>query len=775
MRRMVPVWVALAAVVVASCSYRPAVIDTTDAPLPESTKIYADNGQTLLITLAGDENRESISLDALPEHVTDAVVAIEDARFWSHSGVDARAILRAAVADVSEGEAAQGGSTITQQYVKQARNEAEKTIGRKVEDAILAVQLERQLSKRQILERYLNTIYFGNGASGIQAAAQRYFGVDAKDLSVAQAATLAGFIHAPSSYDVYNRPDEAVARRNLVVDRMLELGWLDPSSSAVAKAEALAPTVASQGDRTQAAYFVENVKKQILDDETFGATRQEREQKLFQGGLRIYTTLDTTKQRYAEDAVNAGRPDGTYPDASLVSLEPGTGYVRALVGGRDFYAADDPVAKVDLAGYASEPDGRRPTGSAFKPLVLAAALDQGIPLSKVYTAPSEMDVQFPGQVYHVANNANESIAGGAANLREAMVHSLNVVFVQLMRDVTPEKAVDMAYRLGITSELNAYPSAVLGTQLVHPIEMASAYGTFANGGYQVDPTFITKVTDADGTVVWEHSVQTTQAVSTEIANTITDVLSDVVTRGTGTAARIGRPVAGKTGTGQEFRDAYFVGYTPELVTSVWYGYATEGQRSMAPPNTAYRVYGGTWPAETWQRYMSAALADTPVTEFPEVSQREIDDASGTPPRSVDTDLPLVPNVVGVPATEAEGRLQRAGYLTVRQEEANNEYPPGYVIRQSPGGDARLGAGATVTIVVSTTGGAPAVTVANVIGAAEAAATATLQGQGLVVSVQRGPATNSGASVGAGAVWQQQPTADTQVAPGATVTIWINSS
>ncbi len=766
-------WLTLAAVLVgAGCSYTPAVIEASDQRLPESTKIYADDGQTLLVTLEAGENRESIELDTLPKHVYDAVVAIEDSRFWSHSGVDARAILRAAVTDVQEGDAVQGGSTITQQYVKQARKEAEKTIGRKVEDAILAVQLERQLSKRQILERYLNTIYFGNGASGIQAAAQRYFGVDAKDLTVAQAATLAGFIHQPSSYDVYNRPEEAVGRRNIVIDRMLELGSIDAATATASEAEALAPVAQGDTSRSIAPYFVENVKKQILDDPAYGETREEREKLLFSGGLRIYTTLDTTMQQAAVDSVNQGRPDASYPDAALVSLEPQTGYVKALVGGRDFYDDTDPVAKVDLAGTASDPDGKRPTGSAFKPLVLAAALESGIPLSKVYPAPSAMDIEFPGQTYHVENNAGESIAGGSANLREATVHSLNVVYAQLMRDVTPQKAVEVAHKLGITSDIAAYPSTVLGTQLVHPVEMASAYGTLANHGSHVAPTYVTRVTDADGTVVWSHRIEPTQAVSREIADTVTDVLQDVVTRGTGTAARIGRPAAGKTGTGEEFRDAYYVGYTPELVTAVWYGYATQGIRSMAPPDTPYRIYGGTWPAETWQRFMAAVLADRPVQEFAEVTPAEEKAASGDDePRSVDLDLPPVPNVVGLPAADAESTLQRAGYQTARSERPDTQYPPGYVVAQSPAGDFRLAAGATVTIYVATTGGAPAVAAPSVLGAAEAAATATIEGKGLTVSVQR--EADPGGTTPKGTVWKQEPPKDTQLAPGATVTIWVN--
>ena len=343
----------------------------------------------------------------------------------------------------------------------------ERTINRKVKEALLALQLERTSTKERILELYLNTIYFGNGAYGVQAASQEYFGLPASDIDVAQAALLAGLIQRPGDTDPYDEPDAARARRDIVLERMAELGYLDATAAAFAKQEPLLVQTKPEQDRYAGAHFVEQVKRFVLDDPRFGETAAERRRLLFGGGLRITSTLDLDAQWAAEQAVGAVRPPAPGPDAALVSMEPATGFVRALVGGRDFFGGGE-RAKLDLVTGGPG----RPAGSSFKPLVLAAALEHGITLDRVYPAPSRLTIPLGTGDWEVENY--EGTAGGAATLFEATVRSYNTVYAQVIMDVGPDAAMDTAARMGIASPLFPYPSAVLGTNDVHPIDMATA-------------------------------------------------------------------------------------------------------------------------------------------------------------------------------------------------------------------------------------------------------------------------------------------------------------
>ena len=517
-----------------------------------------------------------------------------------------RGILRAARENVEAGEIAQGGSTITQQYVKLTLLDPTQTVNRKAREAVLAWRLEQTYSKEEILERYLNAIYLGRGAYGVGTAAQEYFGKPVGQLSAAEGALIAGMIRAPSATDPYAEPAPVLARRNVVLQRMAELGYLAPDALAAAIAEPLqlAPP-RPDTERYPAGHFVEAVKQWILGDPRFGAADEDRRNLLFRGGLRITTTLDPTLQAAAEQAVSGTLPgDGAHPDGALVTIEPSTGKVKAMVGGRDYFGPS-PYAKVNLAMG----DGRQ-AGSTFKPFVLAAALADGIPLTRTYGAPAELEIPLGDGVAPWKVQNYGGARAGNVSLTEATVWSYNTAYARLMMDLGPAKAVDMAGRLGVRTTLQAVPAAVLGTENVTVLDMADAYATFANRGVHVTPSLVTSITRADGSVLYQAAPETAPALDPAVADQVTWVLRQVIGRGTGTAAGLGRAAAGKTGTAEGYRDAWFVGYTPDLATAVWVGYA-EGQTPMVPPTTPIAVTGGSWPAQIWQPVHGAGRSATP--------------------------------------------------------------------------------------------------------------------------------------------------------------------
>jgi penicillin-binding protein 1A len=729
-----------------ACAWQPPAAPRVDASdNAQTSKVFAADG-TLITELHAEQNRETVPLDRIGAPLKDSVVAIEDERFWKHRGVDMRSVLRAAYEDTSSGKVVQGGSTITQQYVKNALVGNERNLHRKVREASLAFQVERAYPKTRILEGYLNTIYFGNGAYGAQAAANVYFGTTADKLDAGQAALLAGIIRSPSSYDPYDHPSDALARRNVVLDKRVELGQLTPDQATFIKATPLG-VIRQVQQRYPAANFVEKVKQLILDDPTFGATPEERQRTLFEGGLRIYTTVDLRRQRQAEDAVAQVLTRQGDPAAAVVSVEAGTGFVRALVGGRDFFGGGS-FAKFDLATQ-----GRRQAGSSFKPLVLAAALSKGIPLSKQYPAPAQLTIELPppSKPWDVGNYEDEA-PGQPIDLVEATVHSINTVYAQLIVDVGPQPAVDLAKKMGIASPLQAVPSAVLGTNDVTPLDMAAAYSTFANRGLRVPPTFLLKVTRSDGTVLFEHHHQEQRVLSRDVVDTEVPVLEQVVQRGTGVRAQLpAQPVAGKTGTAQEWRDAWFVGFSPQLTTAVWVGFS-QGQISMKPPTTPIRVTGGTWPAQIWQLFMANALHDVAPIGFP-VTPTTV--APPPPPAPA-----LVPNVVGIAIADAEAQLTRAGFTVERRAVPASVYPDGFVVRQTPLGESLAAPASKVVLevadrnVVATDAPVP-----NVLGmsAAQARSTLASAGFGATTTVVSEPDPRAARSR-PGVVWSQQPVA-----------------
>jgi penicillin-binding protein 1A len=615
-RSVVATMLAVVTAALAGCSYETSSVAPVLPKPAETSRILAADG-TLLTALEAEQNRDIVPLRDIPGTLIDAVVAIEDERFWLHNGVDVRGIIRAAKSNAEAGEITEGGSTITQQYVKNALLDPSQTVNRKLNEAVLALRLEESYSKEVILEQYLNIIYFGHGAYGAQSAAQTYFGKPVGALTLAESALLAGLIQAPSATDPFLAREAALERRNVVLDRMAELDMADQAAIDEAKLSPISLKEPDPDESYEAPHFVDAVIDWMLTNPEFGDTFEARRDLLFKGGLRITTTIDLDLQAQAERSVAAilDNPQ-VQPEAAVVAVEPQTGHVRAMVGGRDYFGSND-YAKVNLAMGAG-----RPAGSTFKPLVLAAGLEQGMSLSRRYPAPAKLTIPVAGQEPWEIFNYGES-SGGTPNLTEATTWSYNTAYAQLMRDVGPDRAVDMASRLGITSPLLAVPALVLGTENVTVLEMASTYATFANRGTRVPPTLVTRITRADGTVLYERQGESYPAVSSDVADQVNYVLRRVVDRGTGAAAALDdRAVAGKTGTTENYGDAWFVGYTPQLATAVWVGYP-QGQIAMVPGNpqasVPFRVAGGTWPSEIWHEFMAAAMEDQPVLEFTDPS------------------------------------------------------------------------------------------------------------------------------------------------------------
>jgi penicillin-binding protein 1A len=739
-----------------ACTVRTEVQGPIRPVRAQTSWVLAADG-TPLTSLHAEEDRQDVALGEVPEHVRHAVVAIEDERFFTHGGIDLQAMVRAALRNVSEGQVAEGGSTITQQYVKNVLlDDDDRTVKRKLREASLAIQLENRNTKDRILELYLNTIYFGNGAYGVEAAAREYFGATTSDLTLPQGALLAALIQAPNATDPYREPDAALRRRNLVLDKMVELDAISLEEAAAAASTPLELSSKPPEQRYPAAHFVEQVKRLILDNEQFGATREERERLLFTGGIRVHTTIDLDLQRQAEEAVAKvlSEPERD-PEAALVAMEPRTGFVRALVGGRDFFGPAE-HAKFDLATQKG-----RPAGSSFKPLVLATAVDRGFPLDEPYPAPAALTLSTDTGPWRVENYGAQD--GGSANLVEATVRSYNTVYAQLMQQVGPADAVEMAHRLGITSPLVNYPSTVLGVNDVTPLEMASAFGTFAARGIHVAPVLVTRILDADGSILYQHERDPERVLRQPVADQVTDILRQVIERGTGTTAKIGRPAAGKTGTGQDWTDAWFVGFTPELVSSVWVGFP-EAQVPMVPPRTRIRVTGGSWPAQIWQLFMSAALADRPVTELPQ------------PPSELEllgAELVVIRDVIGFRFEAAQDLLERDGWTVERNDVPSSDYPPGIVVAQTPTAGEEAPKGSTIILDVSD-GRAEIAAVPDSLDALseDAAREIRLAGFTPEVRVELEPESAGGAAR-AGRVWKQSPAAGTILRLGATVIVWVN--
>jgi penicillin-binding protein 1A len=581
-----------------------------------------------MAALSAEEDRVNVRLDEVPDVLVDAVLAAEDRDFFDHAGLDPVGIGRALLSDLRNQEAKQGGSTITQQYVKTVYLSSERTVSRKLKEAVLAIKLERELEKEEILERYLNAVYFGRGAYGVQAASRAYFGKDVGDVALHEAAFLASLIRSPESADPSRDVEEAQRRRATVLTAMLEEGWIDQSAHDAANE---VPWVANDTFRARTAkqglgtvegaehgteYFVEYVRRQLA--EKYG------EDVVYGGGLRVYTTLDLGMQEAAFDAVTETLNQPGDPAAALVAVDE-AGLVRAMMGGRDFGSGEGESEVNYALGQRAGGSGRQP-GSAFKPFVLAEAVKQGISVRSVFNAPARMvfpnaDVDGDWTVRNYANTPQ-----GKLDLIGATRASSNTVYAQLMLEVGPENVVRLANEMGIEHELPAVNSLVLGTGETSPYDMAAAYSTLARRGVRITPTVVTKVEqvqpDGDVTVLEQWAPDPQQVLSQQEADIVTHCLEQVVEEGTGKAAAFGRDAAGKTGTTQSNRDAWFVGYTPKLTAAVWMGYPGKPGELTPEMNSVHgrEVTGGSFPAEIWRRFMGDALVDEPSGVFPTITK-----------------------------------------------------------------------------------------------------------------------------------------------------------
>lgn len=571
-------------------------LDRLPEPSPPLTTQILDC-RDQVIAVRYHENRIHIPLEQISDHLVQATLAVEDRRFYLHSGFDPSGLFRALLSNLRKGQAAEGGSTITQQLAKNLYLSHERTLERKLKEALYTVHLERRYDKNEILEMYLNTIYYGHFAYGVEAASRNYFGKSAAELSLGEAALLAGLPKGPSYYSPQHNPQATEQRRESVLSQMVSTGFINKKEKKAALREELIFPELSAGE--EAAYFIDHLIHAELAALFDGDLNP-----VYREGLKIYTTLDPGMQKMAEERME-GIPedrldenDIRQPQGALVAIEPATGYVKALVGGRDFQESSLNRALVP-----------RSPGSSFKPFVYAAALENGFnPGDRVRCEAITFDGAGLSEPY-APTDYGGSFHNRELTIREALKESCNIVAIKVHEEIGREKAVEMARRLGIASPLKPYLSLPLGTGEVTLLELTAAFAPFANGGFRIKPFLIRKVVDAKGRTVLENRPQKEQVLEPAIAFLVTDMLKDVLAEG-GTAGAAGsileRPAAGKSGTSQDNKNAHMIGYTPQLLTGVYVGDDYEKPLDST---------GGGLAAPLWAWFMRDALQDSEVTEF----------------------------------------------------------------------------------------------------------------------------------------------------------------
>jgi membrane peptidoglycan carboxypeptidase len=694
-------------------------------PLPERSRILASDGS--LIANFYYENRISVPLSQVSPLMRQAVVAIEDSRFYKHGGIDLRGTMRAFVNNQS-GEDTQGGSTLTQQYVKQVLLEraqniedpkkraaeikaaTEQSYSRKLRELRYAVALEEKYSKEQILERYLNIAYFGSGAYGIQAAARHYFTTNASDLTLPEAAMLAGIVQQPSAFDPLRHPDAALARRNIVLARMAEVGLASQADVTAATATKLGlkvPKNTGNGcNDSRIPFFCDFVLKTILNDKTFGATRDDRTRLLLRGGLTITTTVDRKVQAAAQKAVeNYVHPRDKVASA-VVTLQPGTGYIKAMAVSRGYGDKKGEIKFNPATDRAYGGSNGFQAGSTFKVFVAAAALEKGYPFNYPIQSPYRKEIgtveTCDGPDNTPWDPANESASeNGTYTLQTGIADSVNTYFAQLEQKVGVCRPAQIAKALGVRTAddkaLAQVKSFTLGTNLVSPLSMAEAYATFAARGLHCNAVAISGVVDSAGKNLPVPGAKCSQVIEQKVADGMTQLLQGVMQFGTGARVALGRPSAGKTGTTDSRYNVWFIGYTPELATAVWAG-------NPSPPSGGYplvnrqiggryygNVCGGCLPGPIWRQTMTDALAGTPPSSF------------ATAPSDVVNGAPKpVPSVTGMTLKAAKAALRAAGFQAiVANRPVYVDYAQaGTVAYTSPGRGANAYQGQSVTVYLS---------------------------------------------------------------------------
>jgi penicillin-binding protein 1A len=566
--------------------------------IPSETSYVYDINGTLLSSMHDEANREVVDLNDITPNLKRATLAIEDSYFFSHQGVNPVGIARATVANYTTGRTVQGGSTVTMQLVKNLFLNPEQSVKRKVAEAVLSLRLEQVFTKDQILQMYLNQVYWGHNTYGAQTAAKSYFNKSAADLTLAESAMMAGIIAAPETFSPFADLDRAKERQSLVLRRMRDLKWITPAEEEAARREEIKLGQITSFRRSQSPYVTDAVVQELKD--RFGKDA------VIKGGMRIQTTIDLNFQKMAEESVRNSfyriQSGGVYADQmALAAVDPRTHFVKAMVGGIDYKQSQ----------YNRATQAFRQPGSAFKPFVYYAAFASGrwAPDSTISDTP----VSYPdGDGYYSPRNYDGGFSGPMP-IRTALALSRNIPAIRLGQDVGINRVIEICRTLGIKSPMEPVVSLPLGSVDLTPMEMAGAYATFANGGWQSPTTTIVQVTDSKGNILLDNTPKPQLVLDPWASAATTDVLQSVITNGTGRGAQIGRPAAGKTGTTSSERDIWFVGYVPQLSVAVWVGnddYSPLGQGST----------GGTFMAPAWKDFMLRALENTPVENFRPASE-----------------------------------------------------------------------------------------------------------------------------------------------------------